>query len=189
MRPLEYLLLFESIILGAAVGDLAKSLHRLLAAGARVKWDWLAPLAALMMLLKIVNHWWRWFGLEPIANQLTFEMFVGVLGVTVLLYLISADTLPDEVPEGPIDLRAHYQGVSRRLWILFVIHGVLQISVNAWAALRIVGLRPPIFSTDYLIVPAALSLLIVRSRWWHAACLIALSAFYAGQFFGQALIR
>lgn len=189
MRPLEYLLLFESIILGLAVGDLAKSLHRLLVAWERVKWDWLAPLAALMILLKIVNHWWRWFDLEPIANELTFEMFLGVLGATLLLYLISADTLPDEVPAGPIDLRAHYQRVSRRLWILFIAHGVMQVSVLLWAALRIEGLRPPAFSPDYLIVPAALSLLFVRARWWHAACLIALSAFYAGQFFGLALER
>ena len=187
MRPLEYLLLFESIILGLAVGDLAKSLHRLLAAHSRVKWDWLAPLAALMILLKIVNHWWRWFGLEPIADRLTFEMFFGVLAATLLLYLISADTLPDEVPEGPIDLRVHYESVSRRLWILFVGHGVLSISIILWAAMRIEGVRPPIFSPDYLIAPAALSLLIVRARWWHAACLIGLSAFYAGQFFGRVL--
>ena len=59
MRPLEYLLLFQCIILGLAVGDLARSLHRLLTAGARVKWDWLAPLAALMILVSAAALLWK----------------------------------------------------------------------------------------------------------------------------------
>jgi hypothetical protein len=187
MAPLEYLLLFESIILGLAVGDLAKSLHRLLAARARVQWDWLAPLAALMILVKIVNHWWRWFRLEPIANQLTFEAFLGVLAATLLLYLISADVLPDEVPSGPIDLREHYRTVSGRIWILFIIHGVLIAAINAWAVAEIHGARYRILSPDSLIAPAALSLLFIRARWWHVTCLLALSGFYAVEFFGRIL--
>ena len=84
MRPLEYLLGLESIILALALGDLARSLHRLLVAGERVKWDFLSPLAAMMVLLKIVNHWWRWFRLERIADQLTFELFLGVVAATVI---------------------------------------------------------------------------------------------------------
>lgn len=187
MRPLEYLLLFESIILGLAVGDLAKSLHRLLKAGERVQWDWLAPLAALMILLKIVNHWWRWFGLEAIADELTFGLFLAVLAATLLLYLISADVLPDEVPAGPIDLREHYRLVSPRIWILFVAHGPLVTGVNAWAAIHVEGTRFQLLSPDNLIAPAALSLFIFRARWWHAAFLLALSAYYATQFLGRVL--
>lgn len=187
MRPLEYLLLFESIILGLAVGDLAKSLHRLLKAGERVRWDWLAPLAALMILLKIVNHWWRWFSLELIADKLTYEVYLAVLAATLLLYLISADTLPDEVPSGPIDLREHYRRVSPRIWTLFVAHGLLVIAINAWAAVHVEGSPLSMLSTDNLIAPAALSLLVVRTRWWQMTCLLALSAFYAAQFFGQVL--
>jgi len=185
MRPLEYFVLFESIILGLAVGDLAKSLHRLLAAGSRVKWDWLAPLAALMILLKIVNHWWRWFGLQAIADRLTFEAFLGVLAATLLLYLISADALPDETG-GPIDLRAHYRLVSRRLWMLFIAHGVLAATL-VWAAERAGGMIERMLSPDYVIAPVALSLLLIRVRWWHAVCLVALVVFYAGQFFGRVL--
>jgi len=187
MRPLEYLLLFQCIILGLAVGDLARSLHRLLTAGARVKWDWLAPLAALMILVKIANHWWRWYGLEAIAGELTFGLFLAVLAATLLLYLISADVLPDEVPTGPIDLREHYRSVSRRLWILFVANGAFVIVINAWASIHVEGSRFPLFSADNLIPPAALSLLVIRARWWHAALLLALSGYYVAQFLGRTL--
>ncbi|HEY2750913.1 hypothetical protein [Phenylobacterium sp.] len=187
MRPLEYLLGLESIILALALGDLTRSLHRLLLAGDRVKWDFLSPLAAIMVLLKIVNHWWRWFRLERIANQLTFEMFLGVVAATVVLYLISAATLPDEVPTGPIDLRAHYTAVSRRLWILFLIQGLLTALVNSRAATQTGGSQFQTLAPYLVILPAALSLVVIRNRAWHTLCLIGLSAFYAFQYFGQVL--
>src|SRR5436190_926509 len=115
MGPFEYLLLFAVIILGLAVSDVALSLHRLLGAGPRVRWDWLAPLAALVAFLKIVTQWWTWFRAEPLAGGLTWEMFLGVLAGAVLLFLIAAASLPDEVPgEGRIDLAAHWAGVRRR---------------------------------------------------------------------------
>jgi hypothetical protein len=38
-----------------------------------------------------------------------------------------------------------------------------------------------------VILPAALSLVVIRNRAWHTLCLIGLSAFYAFQYFGQVL--
>jgi hypothetical protein len=187
MWPFEYLLTFESIILGMAVSDLAKSLHRLLTAGTRVKWDWLAPLAAAMIFVKIVNMWWSRFTSGRVAGGLTFEMYLGVLMSTVLLYLISASALPDDVPSGPIDLRAHYAAVSRRFWILFVAQGFVITLVTLWARHRLVGVPAPAFSPIDLIAPGALSLIFIRNRAWHAVCLLGLCVFYVVQFFGRPL--
>jgi hypothetical protein len=187
MWPFEYLLTFESIILGMAVSDLANSLHRLLNAGARVKWDWLAPLAATMIFLKIVNMWWSRFDSGRVAGGLTFELYLGVLMSTVLLYLISSSALPDQVPSGPIDLRVHYASVSRRFWILFVMQGLLMSILTVWAKYRLVGLRLESFAALYLITPGALSLIFIRHRAWHAVCLLGLCVFYVAEFFGHAL--
>jgi len=74
MGPFEYLLILAVVVLGLALSDLAMSVHRLLAAGKRVRWDWLAPLAALVAFLKIVTQWWVWFGAAGIAAHLTFGM-------------------------------------------------------------------------------------------------------------------
>lgn len=187
MGPFEYLLLFAAIILGLAVCDLATSLHRLLGAGARVRWDWLAPLAALVAFLKIVTQWWSWFGVERIARGLTFEMFLGVLVGAVLLFLMAAAALPDEVREGPVDLRAHYAQVSRRYWILFTAHWVLMAGVSIWAQMQIEGARLSLASPVYLMIPLAISLVIVRNRWWHTICLSGLIVLYVGQLFGHPL--
>ena len=38
-----------------------------------------------------------------------------------------------------------------------------------------------------VILPAALSLVVIRNRAWRTLCLIGLSGFYAFQYFGQVL--
>jgi hypothetical protein len=187
VSPLEYLLLFAAIILGLAVADLATSLHRLLSAGARVAWDWLAPLAALVAFLKIVTLWWSWFGIEKLARGLTWEMFLGFLAGTVLLFLMAAAALPDEVPEGVIDLRAHYASVWRRYWTLFALEWLLLNLLDVWAQVQILGARFNAISPAYLVLPVAVSLIFIRNRWWHTACLIGLAVVYVGQFAGRTL--
>jgi len=187
MAPFEYLLLFAAIILGLAVSDVAVSLHRLLSAGGRVRWDWIAPLAALVAFLKIVTQWWTWFGVEQIARALTFEMFLVVVLATVLLFLLAAASLPDEVHEGPVDLRAHWAAVSRRWWSLFALHWVLINGVSIWAQVQIEHARWSVLAWPYLVLPLAISLIFIRNRWFQTICLAGLVVLYLGQFFGRAL--
>jgi hypothetical protein len=183
----EYLLLLAAVILGLAITDLALSLNRLLGAGARVRWDWLSPLAAIVAFLKIVTQWWSWYGAAPIAKGLTFGMFVGVLVSALLLYLLAAAALPDNVDEPIIDLRAYFASITRRFWLLFAAHWALANAVNQWVEVQIDNSRPVLFSPYYLIVPLAVSLAFVRIRWLQTIFLLAFIAFYMVQSFGHAL--
>ena len=186
MAPFEYLILFAAVILGLAVSDLAISLHRLLGAGARVRWDWLAPMAAVVAFLKIVTQWWTWHASERLAAGLTWEMFLTLLAETVVLFLLAAAALPDET-EGPIDLAAHYAQASRGYWILFAAQWLIGNLFGIWAQMRIERARLDLLQPPYLLLPVILSLIVVRNRWWHTLCLAALTAIYIGQFFGQTL--
>jgi hypothetical protein len=96
MGTFEYLLLFAAVILGLAISDLAISLHRLLNAAGRVRWDWLSPMAAALAFVRIVTQWWTWHDAERIAGGLTFGMFLGILISATLLFLMAAVALPDE---------------------------------------------------------------------------------------------
>jgi hypothetical protein len=183
----EYLMLFAAVILGLAVCDLAVSVHRLLAAGPRVRWDWLAPLAALVAFLKIVTQWWTFFLAGPLAKGLTFEMFLGVLVAAVLLFLLAADALPDEVGEGPIDLRAHYARVQRRFWLLFAAQWFLLTAVSTWAQVAIEKAHLDLVSPAWLILPATLLLAFWKNRWWQTIGLVGFVLVYVGQYFGQHL--
>lgn len=189
MGQFEYLLLFLSIVLGLAVCDLCISLNRLLAPGAAVRWDWLAPLAAIVAFLKIITQWWSWFAAAPIAKGVTFEMFVGLLVSVVLLFLLASVSLPDRVDDDAIDLRAYYIQVSRRYWLLFAAHFALSNGVSIWVQMQVEGARLTLLSPAYLILPAAIALAFVRNRVLHGACLLALVAIYLTQFAGHGLGR
>ena len=156
MGQFEYLLMFASVILGLAVTDLAVSLNRLIEAGAKVRWDWLAPLAAIVAFLKIITQWWSWFAAAPLAKGLTFEMYVGVCVSAVLLFLVAAAALPEELTEGSIDLRAYYARVSRRYWLLFAAHFALSNIVSAWAQMVVQHAKLAL-SPSYLFLPAAIA--------------------------------
>jgi hypothetical protein len=174
-------------VLGLAVTDLCTSLNRLLGAGAKVRWDWLAPLAATVAFLKIITQWWTWFAAAPIAKGVTFEMFVGLLVSVVLLFLLASVSLPDNLEGEVIDLRAYYAQVSRRYWSLFAAHFALSNAVNAWVQMQVEGARLALLSPAYLVLPAAIALIFVRSRLVHGACFVALIATYLVQFAGRGL--
>jgi len=47
----EYITIFAAILVGLAVTDIALSFCRLQRAGRTVKWDWLSPIMALIVLI------------------------------------------------------------------------------------------------------------------------------------------
>jgi hypothetical protein len=182
------LLVFLAIVLGLAVSDLCVSLNRLLDAGAKVRWDWLAPLAAVVAFLKILTQWWTWFGAAPLAKGLTFEMFVLIVVAVVLLFLLAAASLPDAVEEGGVDLREYYPRVSRRYWLLFAAHYLAANAVTVWAQIQVQGARLSPSLLFIAVFPiAAVGLAFVRVRLLHAACLVALIGIYVVQFAGHPL--
>jgi hypothetical protein len=183
----EYLLMLASVVLALAVSDIAVSLNRLLEAADRVKWNVLAPLAALVAFLKIVTQWWSWYQARPLARNLTFEMYVGVLAGAVLLFLLAAAALPSQTEGENVDLGVYYTRVQRRYWTLFTAHFVLANAITIWIQMQVAGAHLDLIQPGYLVMPVALSLIFVRARWWHVLCLTAFAALYLTQFFGRGL--
>ncbi len=188
MSPFEYLLLFAAVILGLAVSELAIASHRLVNASERVRWDWLSPLAAIVIFLKIVTQWWTWYSAESLPGGLRFEMFIGVIIGGVMLFLLAAMVLP-EASHGAatVDLAAHYQRIRRRFWLLFAAHWAVMTAVSTWAQIAVGGARYSGVSVVYLIVPVTAGLAFVRPRWIHGLALVALGGLYVAQFYGQQL--
>jgi hypothetical protein len=189
MGSFEYLLLFAAVILGLAVSELAVNLNRLMRAKARVRWDWLAPLAALVAFLKIVTQWWVWFRAESIATALTFEMYLAVLIEAVLLFLLAAAALPDAVPEQGLDLRQSYKNACRRFWLLFAAQWLLWNAVGLWIQLRIEGAHVSLLQPSFLALPVVLVTAFVRSRWLHTVVLLGFVFLYVWLFYGTTLAR
>ena len=114
----EYVSVFVSIIVGLAVADLLISFHRLLRAGHSVRWYWLLPALAIYLLLVIVAFWWGSYVWLLHIQTLTMVSFLPTLLAAIAIFLLTAAVLPDEVPQGGLDLRAWYLQSSRQIWIL-----------------------------------------------------------------------
>jgi hypothetical protein len=119
MSPFEYVLPLVSVVVGLAVADLAVSLHRLLRAGRRVRWDALPLGAALLALLSVLELWWMLYGSQEAPAFGSLGWFLPLVAQLVLLFLLNAAALPDRIPREGLDLRAFYDRNGRYFWGLY----------------------------------------------------------------------
>ena len=115
-----------SVIIGLAIADMATSLHRLLRNRRRVRWDWVAPLSAVVILVELLNLWWSWRGFT--GN--TMAELAPYLLVLVLLFLTASATLPDEVPEEGIDLGRYFDDNRSYFWTLYASY--ITVWIGMW---------------------------------------------------------
>jgi hypothetical protein len=130
MSGFEYLTAFVAILIGLAVADLATSLHRLMRARDRVKWDWATPAAAAMVAIQVMAQFWVfWFSRSE--RGYTFASIFALTCVLALVFLIASAVLPDEVPVEGIDLKAFYEKNRRYLWGLEALY-IATVTLQEW---------------------------------------------------------
>jgi hypothetical protein len=176
MTPFDYTSVLSSIIVGLALTDILVSLHRLLRAGRRVRWDWAAPAGAALVVLTLVQMWWLLYG--PTDTTVTIGQFLPLLVELVLLFLLASSALPDRVPDDGLDLKAYYDRNGPYFWTLFALAlGWITISEGAGvghdldALLNMLANR----AADLIALGVLVSLIFVRKRWWHAIGFLLLS--------------
>ena len=168
----EYLTTFVAIIVSLAVADLLFSLHRLLRARARIRWNWLPPALAAYALLLAVNFWWGNYRHFVRITEISMAQFLPVLGSLVILFLLLAAVLPDEVPEEGLDLKAWYSANSRYIWILNVIGLGMLLTVFVATNVRT---GPDVLqflaeqAINIALFAGALLLVFSRRLWIHSA--------------------
>lgn len=164
----EYLLGLILIITGLAISDLVVSLHGVLLHRARVRWDWLAMLAAAYIFLMIVNSWgisFQSFNSDSVNPPLW--QFLELLGQIIPLYLAARAALPDEVPSEGIDLAHHYAHASSYFWTAIATTLLLYLIGSSFQSSG--GIAANLATKIGSIVQLALMvpLILVRSRRLH----------------------
>lgn len=104
----EHVSVFIAIIIGLAVSVLTMNFYRLIVAGKKVKWDWLSPLLAVLMLFVTVSYWWASYGWYASVKTLTVGQFLPDLSNVILVFLAVAGVFPETVPARGLDLRRFY---------------------------------------------------------------------------------
>lgn len=168
----EFVLAFTSVVIGLGVTDLLSSLHRLLGARTRVKWDWLTLLYAAYMLFGLIVFWWWQYGFPREGTSLTIMDFLANFLFLALGYLMAASALPDEIPAEGWVLRDFYWATVTYRWGLLStsigcnLLGVIIVSARAgrmdWVIIALLSVCTTI----------ALLALRWRSTRYHAAVLL-----------------
>jgi hypothetical protein len=156
--------------MGLAVADLATSLQRLIRAGKLVVWDVLTPLAAVLAGASVINIWWSLYGSLVTLNRITIAAFIPDLVSLLLLFLVAAAALPNEVPAEGINLRNYYERNRKAFWVPFALYmawaaignAVYAVS-TASSASRFAGLTLP----NVLLTGAMVILAFNCRRWVH----------------------
>lgn len=184
MSRFEYAAIFYGFVVGLALQNILSSVHKLLEAGRRVRWHWMAPATALYTAILTLGSFWSWW-LKRDENhgQRTFLTFLLTAAALSLLFLACAATLPDDVPEAGIDLRHYYFENQRRFWSLFA--ATFALNALTWViALAQSGFDPrflradlPVLAGNVVGVAIGLVSMYVRSPRWHAFAIVASLAF------------
>lgn len=169
MTPASHLLALVSILIGIALADLSVSLHRLLRARRRIRWDWLPLGTALVVSLMILQAWWAFYrmGQQEIWTQ--YWSFLVLAFYLMSLFLLASAALPDEVPETGLDLRGYYRENQRYFWSLFAVSLLGATGTMALGAYPHVGVgRLAIAAAGNMVmIGICLSLAWSRSRLYH----------------------
>ena len=176
MSAFEYTSVMASIIIGLALVDVLVSLNRLIRAGGLVRWHWAAPVASALVVLTLIQVWWSLY--SPQDTGLTIGQFLPLLVELVILFLLAAAALPDEVSADGVDLKAYYHRNGPYFWSLFtaalawpIIMDIIE-SATKGAVLDFLSGR--LVDLGVLVVFA--SLIFIRRLWWHAIAMLLLSA-------------
>ena len=171
MDTFEYITALVAVLIGLAVADLATSLHRLLRHRKRVRWDWVALIAALLVLVDLFNLWWRWRGFSGTTMGEVVPYFVAL----ILIYLTASITLPDEVPADGIDLGDYFDEVRSYFWFVYTSFVAVILTLMT---LRRAGQGASaaelwsIYYFDYLFIAVGYGMIIVRQRWISGAVIV-----------------
>ena len=186
MNTFEYITVLVAIVIGLAIADIVTSLHRLFRAWRRVKWDWISPLAAMLVLLELFNVWWRRHGF----SGTTLGQVIPYFAIILLLFLAASASLPDEVPAEGLDLAEYFDETRPYFWASYAAF------VISWVGLRTAldigqGLTiSQIFADrwfDYLGMPIYVALIFVKRRLWSGLALLATLLYLALDWWGLSL--
>ncbi|WP_118856871.1 hypothetical protein [Sphingomonas mesophila] len=170
MNSFEYITVLVSIVIGLAIADIATSLHRLLRAGRRVRWDWIAPTAAALVLLELFNLWWKWHGFSGDTLGEVMPYFAALL----LLFLAASASLPDEVPADGIDLREFERSSHTYFWSVYIAFVVVWIGLRTALDIeRGVSVESAFLQRwkDYAMIALYCVVIVARRRWLSFAAL------------------
>jgi hypothetical protein len=186
----EYEAIYLGIIVGLALANILASLHKLIEAGARVRWSWMAPASAAYAATHTLNEfWYTWLHHQHGETNLTIFTWYPSAVAFALLFLMCAAALPDDAADGKVDLARYYMDNRKRFWgfstalhALNLLNWIKGFALSGFAVQFMhAGALPMLANAGECFL--SLTLMFTRAKWWHALVLAGLWA-WSLAFFG-----
>lgn len=184
MTPFEYIIPIVTVIAGLGIADLLISFNKLLVARHRIQWDWLPLGAATLAVLAIFNFWWGFYSFQEVVSTITLGRFAPFGIGLIVLFLLNAGALPDEVPEEGLDLAKFYDSNGKYFWLLYATYIVINIVRRGTYLLTLdsteIGFLDILSAQLLNLITLAFFLLLafVRNRWLHRIVIVIMIIFY-----------
>jgi hypothetical protein len=179
----EYSAIYFGIIIGLALANILFSVHKLIEAGSRVRWGWMAPASAGYAATLAINEFWYVWARQQDMGHRTILTWYPLAIAFALLFLMCAAALPDDVAEGDVDLAHYYIENRKRFWGFSV--ALHALNLLSWALkFAVLGATMQFARTHAgaMLLNAgelvlSLTLVFTRAKWWHALVLVGLWIF------------
>ena len=99
MKPFEYLIVLNSIVIGLAITNLMAGFARLMHSRGNVRPYWPSLIWASVLFIGCVQHWWTGYSSRGVVHW-TFAGFMAMLATPLDLYLLSELVLPRRLDIG-----------------------------------------------------------------------------------------
>lgn len=116
LETFRYIAAALSIVLGLGVTRLLTGLVGVVRARHKSRLDWIIPTWAVVIFITQLEFWWAVNQLPTILPQFTFIEFVGLVLLTVTLFVTAALLVPSRGDDEDLSLRVFFQNEGR--WAL-----------------------------------------------------------------------
>jgi len=179
----EYSAIYFGIIIGLALANILFSVHKLIEAGARVRWGWMAPASAGYAATLSINEFWYVWARQQDMGHRTILSWYPLAIAFALLFLMCAAALPDDAVGGEVDLVSYYIENRKRFWGFSV--ALHALNLLSWATRLLLLGATTQFAREHasaILLNAtelalSLTLMFTRAKWWHALVLASLWIF------------
>lgn len=169
MDAFSYLSVLISIILGFSITQILSATGRMIRARERVTLYAPPVIWAAVLLIIDVQMWWAMFGYRT-RTQWGFVEFLMLLLQTICAYMLAAVVLPEEVPEGGLDLREYYE--SHSVWLFGFLIAIVVVSILKEVLLEGRLPVPVNLAFHLLLIVTALAAITIRRAWFQQAMAI-----------------
>ncbi|MEO8881741.1 MAG: hypothetical protein ABI446_15215 [Gemmatimonadaceae bacterium] len=174
MDAFGYLSVLLSIIIGLGITQLLTAGGRLIRHRAQVRFYWPPLLWAAVIVVIFIQMWWSMFGLRTL-NSWGFLAFIVVLLQPIMVYMMAAVVLPENIESEAVDLRDHFEAQHRWMFGFFLATLIVSVVKEETLSGRL-PLGANLAFHIFLIV-ACVSGIAIKSRRFHEvlALLIAMA--------------